>query len=145
MAQEKILGHRKFRDQVQFLIDDGDAGVEGRGGIAEIDGASRDADRAGGRRVRAGEGFEQRGFAGAVFAQQRVDGTFADAEGNRIERAHARIILGNVLKFQVVLHGRSYLAGESPCDSSTFCRLSRVVKTPSVRVSTGGIVPSLIQ
>ena len=76
-------------DEVELLIDRGQAGAQRvhRGG--EGDGLAGPADLAGVRAVRAGEDLDQGRLAGAVLSEQAVHFTGADIEVDPVQGADA--------------------------------------------------------
>ena len=81
-----VLGHRHPLDEAQILVDEGDRqGVRPR-----MDGLSGEPDLARVGAVDSGQDFYQRGLAGAVLAEQRVDLAAADVEIDMIERQRRR-------------------------------------------------------
>ena len=59
MSEKNVLRDRHLRDQVQLLINDGDAGREGIGGGIENLGFTADSKLAGGRGMKSAQRFEQ--------------------------------------------------------------------------------------
>ena len=84
LAPEHQIGADRQRfDEAQVLIDDGDAGLTRLRGRVERDPLAVDFDDAFVVRMDAAEYLDQRGFARAVFAQQRVDFAGQDFEIRR--------------------------------------------------------------
>ena len=93
-ADQEVFRDRHLGHEMELLINDGDAGGDCLGGRGEDALRAVEAHGAGGRVVGAAEDFKQRGFAGAVFAHQRVNAAAAHGEGDAVERAHAGELLG---------------------------------------------------
>ncbi len=89
LAQIDVFRHAHLRYQMQLLVDDGDARVERRRGVAKGDLFAFDGDRAGGRRVVAAENFQQRRFPGAVFSHQRMHLPCVAVKADIGKRLHA--------------------------------------------------------
>ncbi len=85
---------------MQFLVDHGNTGGDGVGGVVEKHVLAIDAKMAAARQVSAAERFQQRALAGAVFAEQGVYAAGADGEAYVLQRPHARIRLGDGAEFQ---------------------------------------------
>ena len=64
-------------------------------GECSVEGNAEHFDRSGGRRMDAIEDFQDRRFAGAVFAEQRMDFALLDVEADVVERANAAKLLGD--------------------------------------------------
>ena len=76
-----------MRRQIQLLVNHGDAAAAG---VQRIRGGKRTAiefDLPGVGNVSAAQNFHERAFAGAVFADERVNFARADFKGNILERA----------------------------------------------------------
>jgi hypothetical protein len=73
LAEIDIFGDGHLRDQMQLLVDNRHAGVQRLHGIAERHLLAADLQVASGRDIVAAENFQQRRFACAIFAHQRVD------------------------------------------------------------------------
>ena len=87
-AEKHVLHHRQLRNQVQFLMDDGDAGALGFDGVADLHGLAVDQDLARIGLVDAAQNLHERRFARAVFTHQRMNFTGADLEFDTLEHAH---------------------------------------------------------
>jgi len=101
-ADEDVVLGGEVGEGDGFLVDDGDASGFGGADAAQVEGRAGDEDLAGIREDRAGEGFDEGGLAGAVFAAEGVDFAglalaSADFEGNGIEGADADVGLGEVV------------------------------------------------
>ncbi|MNE57181.1 hypothetical protein D3C80_1521310 [compost metagenome] len=88
-ANKQIIGHRHIRQQVDFLIDRPDAKLLSMGGISWGDGVTFEPDRTTIGVINPGQGFDQRGFTGAVFPQERHNFATTQAEVHIIQRLHA--------------------------------------------------------
>ena len=73
-AHEDVLGDREVREERRLLVDHRDAGGLGLRGRAEVDVVALEPEGAGVAAVHAGHDLDQRRLAGAVLADQRVDG-----------------------------------------------------------------------
>ncbi len=71
-SHEEVARHRKQRHQCEILIDRGNAKIECVFGRGETHRFAVDEVGAFARLVHAGERLDQRGFAGAVVAQQAM-------------------------------------------------------------------------
>ena len=145
VAEVDVFRDGHLGDEVQLLVDDRDAGRHGVGGGLENIRRAADPEPAGGGGVGAAESLEQGGLARAVLPHERVNRAEAHAETDPGERRDARVRLGDVLELQV-RRGRSHGGdqGRMPSRLSTASKFSRVISMPSERVSSGGMVPSLI-
>ena len=90
MAEKDVLGDRQIVEQHGFLMDRGDAVLEGLVRAGERDRLAADADLAGVRLVDAGEDLHQRRLAGAVLADQRGHLARIERQADIVQRAHAR-------------------------------------------------------
>ncbi len=72
-AQPDVLGDAQFRHEREFLINDADAAQPNGQRIAGWQGPAVEQDLARVRRDRAAEHLDQRGLAGAVLADERMD------------------------------------------------------------------------
>ena len=90
MAEVDVVRDAEPADEVELLVDGGQAGAQRvhRGG--ERDGLAGPPDLTGVRGVRSSEHLDQRGFAGAVLAEQAVHLTGADIEVDPAQGADAR-------------------------------------------------------
>ena len=91
-TEDDVLRDREHRHQHEVLVDHADAGVDGVLGVAEIRGLAVDEDLALIRAVEPRENVHQRGFAGAVLAEQAQNFARADFQvhvGVRYHRAEA--------------------------------------------------------
>ena len=79
-AQHDILCDGEGLDQHEVLMHHADSRVDGVPGIAHFNGFAVDQDLAGGGLEKAVKLVHQRGFARAVFAQDRMDFTFVDSK-----------------------------------------------------------------
>ena len=86
MAEDDVLGHGKRRDQHEVLVDHPDAKANGIERTMQVDGLAVEEDLAGIRSQKAVHDVHQGGFAGAVFAQQRVDLAPADVQVHAVIR-----------------------------------------------------------
>ena len=84
-AEGEVFGDGQRRDEVDLLIDGRDAAGFGVGRRTRGDASALEGDFAGVGGVDAGEDLDERGFAGAVFAEERVDFAGADGEVDGVE------------------------------------------------------------
>ncbi|MCY1229314.1 hypothetical protein D9M72_416770 [compost metagenome] len=75
--------------QIEFLMDDDDAERFGRTVWRELHRLAVEQDLARGRLLEAGQYLDERGFAGAVLAHQRVDLALAQLEIDAEKHLHA--------------------------------------------------------
>ncbi|MEY9883986.1 hypothetical protein ABIA43_005520 [Bradyrhizobium sp. USDA 328] len=87
-VEKQVLRHRQVRQQVDLLVDGGDAGPKRRLGRARRDLFTTDPDNAGISRKNAGDDLDQRGLAGAVLAEQRMDLAGAQREVDLLQGTH---------------------------------------------------------
>src|SRR5882762_5533229 len=76
-----------------------------------------DEDVAGGRTLRADDAFDQRRFAGTVFAQKCMNLAMPDAETDAIKRARAGKFLGQPANFE---HRHGHIVSRSRAGSNRF-------------------------
>jgi len=79
-AQHHVLGDRETRHQHEVLVHHADPVRDGHGRRGETELFAADDDFAAGRLLKSEEHFHERGFAGAVFAHERVDLALAEIE-----------------------------------------------------------------
>jgi len=79
-AEDDVFGDAEVGRDGEFLVNGDDAGAAGVEGIARGERSAVELERAGVGRVNAGEDFHEGGFAGAVFADERVDLTGGNVE-----------------------------------------------------------------
>ena len=101
-VEKNVLGDAEFGNEVELLMDDGDARIDGLAGAAKPPPLSLDENIAlvGWIGPDAAEHFHQRRFAGAVLAHQRQNLAGAGLEGDVVERPDAREFLDDVLHLQ---------------------------------------------
>ncbi len=78
VAEDDVLGHGAERDEVQLLVDRGDAAGLRLAGACERDSAAVEGDRPLVARVDAGEDLDERRLSGAVLADEAVHLAAAD-------------------------------------------------------------------
>ena len=103
LATEKnIFGDRELRNERQLLMHDGDPGIFGRMHAVELAHLTVHANLAlvGAVRIDAAEDVHESGFAGAIFADERVNLAGMEIDRNTIERKDARKALGDLAHFQ---------------------------------------------
>ena len=94
-AEEDVGGDAELGDEVELLVDDGDARPFGVADAGEADGGAVDQDLAGVGGLDAGEDLHQRRLAGAVLAHERVHLAGAEVEVDAVERGHPGEMLGD--------------------------------------------------
>ena len=99
-AQEDVFINLHLWNQVQLLVDDGDAVVLGLARVRIGDLAALVEDRALIPLVHAGEHLHQRRFACSVFAQQSHRFALVHLQADSVERKHAWEALHDVAHFQ---------------------------------------------
>jgi hypothetical protein len=95
-ADENVLRHGQMIHQLQFLMNDADAGGLRFARARERDRLAINEDFAGILRIDAGEDLHQRRFAGAVLAHQRMDFAGDQLEPDVVQRPDAGKALGQV-------------------------------------------------
>ena len=103
-VEKQVLRHRQVRQQVDLLVDGGNAGLHCGLGRARRDLFAAQADDTGIAREHAGDDLDQRRFAGAVLAEQRMDLAGAKREVDLLQRAHRTEALADPAHLQ---QGRS--------------------------------------
>ena len=105
-AQEQVVRHREGRNELQLLVNDGDAAIRRitRGPQDGIDTVEAHVARR--RPLDACEDLDQRGLAGAVLADQGVHVARQQPEVDAVERHRPRIGLGHAGRFQHARDGR---------------------------------------
>ena len=96
-AEADVFGDGHFFDEGEFLVDDGEARALGVGDAVEMRGLAGDGQLAvvAAVRVEAAEELDERGFARAVFAAERVDFAGPQVEGNVAQGGHAGEAFGD--------------------------------------------------
>lgn len=92
-AEPEVLGNRQLRHELQFLMNDDDAGVEGVAYRAIVLRPAVDANFTGVGCLVTGEHPDKGGFPRTVFAHQSVNGTLAHGKGDIRKRLNAGIAL----------------------------------------------------
>ena len=95
VAEEHALGHRQVLDQVELLVDRRDAAGQRLRRLSRRQRIAVDEDLALRGRDHAGDALDQRRLAGAVGPEQAVHLAGVDVEVDPVERAHARVLLGD--------------------------------------------------
>ena len=93
VAEEHVQRHRQVRDQVQLLVDGGDAAGDRGSGVADRERLALEPDLAGGGLDQPGDALDERRLAGAVLADQTVHLAAGHGQVDAIEGAHARVVL----------------------------------------------------
>src|SRR4051812_36488845 len=99
-VEEQVLRHREVRQQIDLLVDGGNAGLNRRLGRAWRDLFAADPDDASIAREHAGDHLDQRGLAGAVLTEQRMDLAGAKREVDRLQRTHGAKALADPTHLQ---------------------------------------------
>ncbi len=89
VAEKDVFRRRQLVEENRFLMDGGDAGLEGGMRRGKRDRLARDADLALVRLVDAGHGLDQCRLARAVFADQGCHFAGIEAQRHLVQRAHA--------------------------------------------------------
>ncbi len=100
LAQENILGDRQILGQIQLLVDRMNAQLQRGARRRDRPLTIIDQDPAGVRRVNAAEDFDQRRFAGAIFADQPHNFARGQRKADLIKRPHAGKTLADPLEPQ---------------------------------------------
>src|ERR1700722_2876857 len=87
--EQYVLAHGEARNEIALLMDDADAGGDRITRTLEADGRAVKPQLAFVRMIDASDNLDQRRFAGAVFAEQRVDRAAAHRQRYVLERQHA--------------------------------------------------------
>ena len=87
--EHDVLAHREARNEVALLMDDADAGRDRIARTLEADGRAVEPQLALVGAIDAGDDLDQRRFAGAVLAEQRVDRAAAHRQRYVLQRLHA--------------------------------------------------------
>lgn len=95
VAEEDVLGDREVLDEVEFLVDGGDAQAHGGDRRLEPDLFAAPGDLAVVGLVGSGEHLDQGGLAGAVLAEEAVDLAGLDLQVDAVQGADAREELGD--------------------------------------------------
>ena len=98
--QADVLRHRQMWNEIDFLVDRGDAQRFGVFGRSRMDGFSVQADLAFVAGIYTGQHFYQRGLPGSVLAHKRVDFARAECEVHTVQRLDAGKSLGNASHLQ---------------------------------------------
>ncbi len=100
-AEHQIFRDRQLGYEMQFLIDDGDAGVDGGLRARETVLDAVEAQRSGFRNVDARQHLEQRRLACPVLAHEAVHFTGPHVQRHAVERAHAGEADRDPVEFEV--------------------------------------------
>jgi hypothetical protein len=95
VAEEDALRHGQVLDEVELLVDRGDAARERSARLALRQRLAVDPDLALRRRDRAGHALDQRRLARAVGPEHAVDLARPHVEVDAVQGAHARVLLGD--------------------------------------------------
>jgi hypothetical protein len=99
-AEIEILRHRKIRQQIDLLIDGGDAGIDRSLGRPRRDLDAVEAHDARVAREHAGDQLDQGGFAGAILAEQRMDFAGTERKVDALQCAQRAKTLGDSANLQ---------------------------------------------
>ena len=125
-----VFHHRESPHQHEFLMHHADAERDRVFRAAEAHRFAIDQNFSGVHRVEAVENLHQRAFAGAVFAEQRVNFARLNRQIDVVVREHAGEALYDVLHFQGMLH-RSLL--QEAADRKLPSRNSHATENASVK------------
>src|SRR5688500_14886973 len=89
LRQKDVLKHRQIGGEAGLLHDDGDAGVERLAGGAVVERLALVEDLAGIARHMPGDNLRQRGFSGAVGAEEAVDLAGTELQAGARQRPRA--------------------------------------------------------
>ncbi len=87
--QQYVLAHGEARNEIALLMDHADPGGDRIARTLEADGRAVEPQFAIIRTIDASDNLDQRRFAGAVFAEQRVDRAAAHRQRYVLQRQHA--------------------------------------------------------
>ena len=132
-AQQHVLGHGQLGHVLQLLVDDGHAGGDGVAGRCEVALLAVDDEPPAVGLVLAAEDLQQRALARAVLAQQAHDLARAGLEAHPVQRLDAGEELADVVELQRRHH--------KPICLRISAWLARVISTPLVNVTAGGVLP----
>ncbi len=107
-ADQDVAGDVQVLEQVELLVDEGDAARQRLGHAQRWPVLAIQPDRAGGRRHHAAQDLHQRRLAGAVLADQADHLARPDRQIDRGQRHHARVGLGDPDQIE---HGRQPVGG----------------------------------
>ena len=100
VADEEVLGDGEVGEEVQLLVDEGDAGAVGIARVARRVDLAVQQHLARVERHDAAQDVHERGLAGAVLADQADDAAALDVEGDALQDRHAEEGLADVLEAQ---------------------------------------------
>ena len=132
-AQDDIVQHGEALHQLEVLVDHADAQVVGVVGVLNLHHPAVLLDGALLRPVQAEENAHQRGLAGAVLSQKRVDLTFLQLERNVVVGNDAGEPLGDIQHFDGIWLLQAYRPPS--------CRI--VSAGPSAKRRPGGLPPQV--
>ena len=87
--EQYVFAHGEARNEIALLMDNADAGGDRITRALEADRRAVEAQLALVRMIDASDNLDQRRFAGAVFAEQRVDRAAAHRQRYILQRQHA--------------------------------------------------------
>ncbi len=148
VAQIQVLRHGQLRHQVEFLVNDRHAGVDGLPRRLEVLNRAAQGQFAAVGLVDAAEDLQQRALARAVLADQGVNARLAHAKTDVVQGFHAwkRLADGAKLQIRRVQGDQTaqYLLGSRPWAFISCAKFSRVIRMPVVYFRNSGSLPSLI-
>ncbi len=143
MAQPEIVEHREEGKIEGVLVEHPDAQARGLGRGVAVDRTPVQHNLAAGPAGVAGQDFHQGGFAGAVFAQNAVNRSGADRQGDAVVGPHRSVVLVDVPEGD--LHGRFgavYLALLGPSIPSSNCSMYQICLSVATSPSFRNTLPS---
>ena len=108
--QKDVVGHAEVGEQIQFLVDHGNAAGRRIARGCQANGASIQFQSPGGRLLDSGQDAHQRGLARAVLADQGADLAATHGEIHAVQSRGARVLLGDGARRQdhIGRHGFSF-------------------------------------
>ena len=108
--EQYVFADGEARNEIALLMDDADAGGDRIARTLEADGRAVEPQLALVRPIDAGDDLDQRRFAGAVLAEQRVDRAAAHRQRHVLQRQHAGEGLLNPARLQAERRTHAALA-----------------------------------
>ena len=99
-AEEEVGGDAQVLGEVQLLVDEDDAAVQGVADALQVDRLSVEEDFAAVGPVDAGQDFHERRFAGPVLADEGQHLVGVDGQRHAVEGLNAREVLADVADFE---------------------------------------------
>ena len=130
VRQEDALRDREVLDQIQLLVDRGDAAAQGRGGVTRREWLAVDENLAAGRLDCPGDALDQGRLARAIGPQKAVDLARAHVEVHSLERLDAGVLLDEAADLEHHRRLLGDLRGLAHAASTSGRRLSRAISRP---------------